>query len=162
MTREHLMPDAGPVLDLHQAIYCACRDMKGGLTALAAIMSINYDTLQKKVSVGNETHHLLLKEFEEVVNVTNDDRIDEAYARMRGKVIFKPRPVPATNDALKALGYMLASEGAFVGSLHDGVEDNVWEPAEVEKLEHHGMKVICEVLAIMAGARQAMEDRSNG
>jgi len=162
MSRNHLLPDAGPVLDLHQAIYCACRDYRGGLTALAAMMATNYDTLQKKISVANATHHLTLKEFEEVATITDDARVDEAYARMRGKVIFKPRPVPATNDALKALGYMLAAEGAFVGSLHDGVEDNVWEPAEVEKLEHHGMKVICEVLAIMAGARQAMEERSDG
>lgn len=162
MTRKHLMPDAGPMLDLYQSIYCACRDFRGGLTSLAAILVINYDTLQKKVSVGNETHHLLLEEFEQLVNTTNDDRIDDAYARMRGKVIFKPKPVPATNDALRALGSMLAAEGAFVGSLHDGVADNVWDKAEVEDLEHHGTKVICEVLAIMAGARQAMEGRSDG
>ena len=125
MSRNHLLPDAGPVLDLHQALYCACRDYRGGLTALAAMMATNYDTLQKKVSVANATHHLTLKEFEEVATITDDARIDDAYARLRGKVMFTPRPVPATNDALKALGSMLAAEGAFVGSLHDGVADNV-------------------------------------
>jgi hypothetical protein len=46
--------------------------------------------------------------------------------------------------------------------MHDGAADNVWELHEVLDLEKQGMDVIREVLGIMAGARQAMEDRKNG
>lgn len=46
--------------------------------------------------------------------------------------------------------------------MHDGVADAVWEAHEVALLEKRGMDVIREVLGIMTGARQAMEDRDNG
>ncbi len=162
MSRKNLLPDAGPVLDLHQAVYASARDFRGGLTAIAAMMAVNYDTLQKKISVGNHTHHLTLGEFQELATITDDPRIDEAYARSRGKNIFKPLPVAATAEALHALGDLLMSEGRFVASLHEGVADDVWEEREVLDLEHHGYKVICEILGIMAGARQAMEGRNDG
>ncbi len=162
MSRKHLLPDPGPALDLYQAIYSSVRDFRGGLTALAAMMVIKYDTLQKKVSIENATHHLTLPEFEELARIVNDRRIDEAYARTRGKVVFTPRPVPATVDALHALGDLLCAEGRFVGSLHDGIADDKWEEHEVQDLEQHGYRVITEILGIMAGARQALEESDNG
>ncbi len=157
MSRNHLLPDAGPVLDLHQALYCASRDYRGGLTALAAIMATNYDTLQKKLSIANTTHHLTLPEFETLVGITDDPRIDEAYARARGKVLFDVTPVPGTSDALKALGEVLNAAGAFVESLNSGVADQRWDTAEVNELEHYGYEVISKVLSIVAGARQSAE-----
>ena len=157
MSRNHLLPDAGPVLDLHQALYCASRDYRGGLTALAAIMATNYDTLQKKLSIANTTHHLTLPEFETLVGITDDPRIDEAYARARGKVLFDVTPVPGTSDALKALGEVLNAAGAFVESLNSGVADQRWDIAEVNELEHYGYEVISKVLSIVAGARQSAE-----
>jgi hypothetical protein len=158
MSRNHLLPDAGPVLDLHQALYCASRDYRGGLTALAAIMATNYDTLQKKLSIANTTHHLTLPEFETLVGITDDPRIDEAYARARGKVLFDVTPVPGTRDALKALGEVLNAAGEFVESLNSGVADQRWDSHEVAELEHYGYEVISKVLGIVAGARQSAEE----
>ncbi|MNN82491.1 hypothetical protein D3C81_1994290 [compost metagenome] len=86
----------------------------------------------------------------------------DALCRAAGVVWYRPEPVPATNEALKAVGKLLDEAGAFVGSMHDGAADNVWELHEVLDLEKRGMDVIRQVLAIMAGARQAMEDRTNG
>jgi len=162
MSRQHLLPDAGPVVDIHQAVYVAARDYRGGVTALAATVVLPYDTFQKKISVANATHHLMLHEFMAVAEAVDDDRIDDAFARARGKLLFKPQPVPATRQALEALGKMLAAEGAFVGSLHEGVADNKWEQHEVEKLEHCAHKVISEILGICAGARQASEGNNHG
>lgn len=75
---------------------------------------------------------------------------------------YRPEPVPATNDALQAVARLLEESSEFVGSLHDGAADNVWTIAEVLNLEQRGMDVIRQVLAIMAGARQAMEDAAHG
>jgi hypothetical protein len=60
------------------------------------------------------------------------------------------------------VGKLLGETGEFVAKMHDGAADNVWELHEVMELEKHGMDVIREVLGIMAGARQAMEDRNHG
>lgn len=162
MSRNHLLPDAGPVLDLHQALYCASREYRGGLTALAAIMATNYDTLQKKLSIANTTHHLTLPEFETLVSITDDPRIDEAYARARGKMLFDITPVAGTKDALKALGEVLNAAGVFVESLNSGMADQHWDATEVAELEHFGNELIGKILGIVAGARAEMEGKPHG
>ena len=101
-------------------------------------------------------------ELEEVIRLTADPRLLDALVRPAGAVWYKPTPVPATKEALKAVGKLLHESGEFVSCMHDGVADAVWESHEVAILEKRGMDVIREVLGIMAGARQAMEDRDNG
>lgn len=162
MSRIDLLPGAGPVLTLRQALYRAGRDYRGGITKLAFDMGLEVDTLQKKLHHNEERRWPTPDELEEIVQWTADPRLLDALVRPAGAVWYRPEPVPATNDALKAVAKLLEESGEFVGSLHDGASDNVWTPAEVLNLEQRGMDVIRQVLSIMAGARQAMEDRCNG
>ncbi|PVZ59307.1 hypothetical protein C9422_10215 [Pseudomonas sp. B1(2018)] len=162
MSRTDLLPDAGPVLSLRQAIYRAGRDYKGGITALAFDMVLDNDTLQKKLKLDDDRRWLNPDELEELIRLTGDSRLLDALMRAAGAVWYRPVPVPATRDALKAVGKLLGETGEFVAKMHDGAADNVWELHEVMELEKHGMDVIREVLGIMAGARQAMEDRNHG
>jgi glycine/D-amino acid oxidase-like deaminating enzyme len=162
MSRSDLLPDAGPVLTLRQALYRAGRDYKGGLTALAFEMVIENDALQKKLKLDEERRWLSPDELEEVIRLTADPRLLDALMRPAGAVWYRPIAVPATCQALKAVGKLLEESGEFVACMHDGAADNVWEPHEVAALEKQGMDVIREVLGIMAGARQAMECRDNG
>lgn len=162
MSRTDLLPDAGPVLPLRQAIYRAGRDYKGGITALAFDMVLDNDTLQKKLKLDEERRWLNPDELEEVIRLTGDSRLLDALMRPAGAVWYRPVPVPATRDALKAVGKLLAETGELVAAMHDGAADNVWELHKVVDLEKQGMDVIREVLGIMAGARMAMEDRVNG
>lgn len=162
MSRSDLLPDAGPVLSLRQALYRAGRDFKGGVTALAFEMVIENDTLQKKLKLDEERRWLSPDELEDVIRLTSDPRLLDALVRPAGAVWYKPTPVPATCAALKAVGKLLEESGEFVACMHDGAADNVWELHEVLALEQQGMDVIREVLGIMAGARQAMEAKDNG
>lgn len=162
MSRTDLLPDAGPVLSLRQALYRAGRDYKGGITSLAHDMVMDLDSLQKKLKLDEERRWPTPDELEEIVALTLDDRLLDALMRPAGAVWYRPTPVPATHDALKAVGELLQKEGKFVGSLHSGAADNKWEPHEVALLEHHGNEVIRAVLGIMAGARASMEDRQDG
>jgi len=162
MSRSDLLPDAGPVLSLRHALYRAGRDYKGGVTALAFEMVIDNDALQKKLNLGEERRWLSPDELEEVIRLTGDPRLLDALVRPAGAVWYRPTPVPATCAALVAVGKLLNETGEFVTKMHDGAADNVWELHEVLDLEKHGADVIREVLSIMAGARQAMEDQQNG
>jgi len=162
MSRSDLLPDAGPVLSLRQALYRAGRDYKGGVTALAFDMVVENDTLQKKLKLDEERRWLTPDELEEVIRLTADPRLLDALVRPAGAVWYKPTPVPATGAALLAVGSLLHETGEFVAKMHDGAADNVWELHEVIDLEKHGADVIREILGIMAGARKAMEDRLNG
>lgn len=162
MSRTDLLPDAGPVLSLRQALYRAGRDYKGGITSLAHDLGMDLDALQKKLKLDEERRWPTPDELEEIITFTQDSRLLDALLRPAGAVWYRPIPVPATQDALKAVGELLQKEGQFVGSLHNGAADNVWQPHEVALLEHHGNEVIRAVLGIMAGARASMEARDHG
>lgn len=162
MSRLDLLPDAGPVLSIRQALYRAGRDYRGGVTGLALDLGMDLDALQKKLKFDFEARWPTPDELEEIISATQDPRLFDALMRPAGAVWYRPIPVAATQDALKAVGELLQEEGEFVGSLHSGAADNVWQPHEVALLEHHGNEVIRAVLAIMAGARASMEGRQDG
>lgn len=89
-------------------------------------------------------------------------RYARSIASRNSGTAHRPVPVPATNEALRAVGKLLDEAGQFVSSMDDGAADNKWELHEVLDLEQRGMDVIRQVLGIMAGAREAMEDRCGG
>jgi hypothetical protein len=162
MSRTDLLPDAGPVLSLRQALYRAGRDYKGGVTALAFDMVMDNDALQKKLNLDEERRWPTPDELEEIIRLTQSPLLMDALMRPAGAVWYRPIPMPASCAALKAVGKMLEESGEFVASMHDGAADNKWERHEVLELESRGMDVIREVLGIMAGAREAMEASNNG
>lgn len=162
MSRKDLLPNAGPVFSLREALYRAGRDCPGGLTRLALEMLVPYEDLQKKLKLDEERRWLNPDELEDVIRLTQDPRLLDAICRPAGVVWYRPEPVRANGDALRAVGELLQREGQFVASLHKGADDNVWEPHEVADLEHHGAAVIRAVLSIMAGARLACEQRQEG
>ncbi|MFV2944256.1 phage regulatory CII family protein [Pseudomonas japonica] len=162
MSRIDTLPDDGPVLSLRHALYRAGRGYKGGITTLAFDLGMDLDALQKKLKHDEERRWLTPDELEEVLQWTKDKRILDALGRAPGVVWYRPQPVPATNEQLKAVGQLLEEAAKFVSSMHEGAADEIWELHEVQKLEACGADVIRQVLAVMAGARQAMEERTHG
>lgn len=158
MSRKDLLPAAGPVLNLRQALYRASRDFKGGQGALALSMGIDPSDLGKRLN-PTDSRPIQPETIEEIVQWTRDPRLLAALVRPAGAVAFVPQPVEATREALKALGKLLQAEGEFVGSLHEGAADSVWEPHEVEALRYHANRMIGKILGIVAGAEEAMQAR---
>lgn len=156
MSRLDLLPAAGPVLNLRQALYRACRDHIGGINAVALTMGVSPDALAKALS-PSDLRPIRPEWVEEIVAITLDPRLLAALVRPAGALAFVPRPVPATGEALANLGQLLQAEAEFVGSLHKGVADNRWERHEVEELRFHANRVIGTILGIVAGAEQALE-----
>jgi hypothetical protein len=161
MSRKDLLPGAGPVLNIRQALYRATRDATGGQLAVALTIGADPDELCKRVSpTSNRPIH---PEFlEEIIATTRDPRLLAALVRPAGAVAFVPQPVPATRDALLALGELLKTEGDFVGSLSAGAADGVWEAHEVERLRYHAHRLIGNILGIVGGAELAIEEPCHG
>lgn len=155
------MPDAGPVLNLRQALYRASRDYTGGQNALALSMGVPPDELAKRLN-PTDCRPLKPEWVEEIIALTRDTRVLSALGRAAGGVFYQVQPVAATRDAMLALGRYLQREAGFVSSLAEGAADSMWERHEVEDLERHGYELIQQLLGIMAGARKAMEERDDG
>jgi len=155
MSRKDLLPGAGPVLNVRQALYRATRDAEGGQLRVALEIGMDPDELSKRVNpTGNRPIH---PEFlEEIVSTTRDLRLLAALVRPAGAVAYVPVPVPATREALKGLAQVMRANGDFVQSLHEGAADNRWLPHEVEALRYHANQVVAQLLGIVAGAELAM------
>lgn len=162
MSRSEQLPASAPVLSLRKAIYRAAHDYRGGVTALALDMVMDYDSLQKKVKHDEERRWLDPDELEEFIRLTLNPLLLDALLRPAGMVWYQPVAAAPTKDALLAVSKVLHETGLFVASMHDGAADNIWEPHEVQQLEKYGNDVIRAVLGIMAGARETMEARQHG
>lgn len=162
MSRTAKSPVVEPVLPLRKALYRAGHSYKGGVTALALDMVIEYDTLQKKLKHDFDQRWLDPDELEEVIRLTASPVLLDALMRPAGMVWYKPEAAAPTKQALLAVSKLLHETGLFVSSMHEGAADNVWEPHEVAELEKHGADVIRAMLGIMAGARHAMEGHDHG
>ncbi|MEX7116776.1 phage regulatory CII family protein, partial [Pseudomonas aeruginosa] len=90
MSRKDLLPDAGPVFDLRQALYRAGRDYKGGLTSLAHDMVLPYEDLQKKLKLDEERRWPTPDELEDIIRLTKDPRLLDALMRPAGAVWYRP------------------------------------------------------------------------
>lgn len=161
MSRRDLLPDAGPVLTLKQALYRACRDYRGGINAVAIMTGIDVDALSKVLN-PNETRPIRPEWIEEILAITRDPRLIAALVRPAGAIGFIPQPAPASNQALRSLAAVCRAKGEFIESIHAGTADSRWEAHEVAQLKHHAGELISEILGIVAGAEQAMEDQCNG
>lgn len=162
MSRIDPTRDLGPALTMEQAVDHDTRRERGGPVAVCATLGWPYNAYQKKLSISYPDNHLNLRDFERWLELVPATETLRTIARIKGGVFYKPTPVPATADALQALAELLARESRFVGSLRDGSADGLWDQREVLDLERHGNQVIEAVLGIMAGARQAMEEREHG
>lgn len=162
MSRIDPTRDLGPALTLEQAVDYDTRRERGGPVAVCATLGWSYNAYQKRLSISYPDNQLSLRDFERWLELVPAHETLRSIARIKGGVFYHPTPVPATAQSLMALANLLQREAAFVASMHEGAADGVWEQPEVLDLERHGNEVIEAVLGIMAGARQAMEERENG
>ncbi|MDT3720330.1 hypothetical protein [Pseudomonas oryzihabitans] len=146
----------GPELSLEQAIDRDCRDFRGGLTAVCAIMGKPYDSFQKRLSISHPENHLSVRDFEQFLELVRGPAVSRSLDRLQGRISYQPVPVESLGDALKAMADKCSQESLFFSSLRDGVADSVWKPHEVARLEAHGEDLIRTIKGIMSGARRAM------
>lgn len=157
MTHLHDVDTGGPSVPLDVAIDTDCREFRGGHKAVCAMLGEPYGPFQKRLSGAYPDHHLKPDDLARVVELVRGPAVRQWFEQVYGVVSYQPSPVPATRDAMQALGKLLAEEGEFVFSLASGAADGKWERGEVLALEANGYALISKLLSIMAGARQAME-----
>ncbi|MCY1507606.1 hypothetical protein D9M68_418880 [compost metagenome] len=143
-------------------MYRAGRDFHGGITKLALEMDLAYDDLQKKLKLDYERRWPNPDELEDLIRLTRDPRLLDALMRPADAVWYRPEPVAADRNAMKALGQLLREVGEVVSSFHDGASDGRWEAHEEALLDHHINRAIRQMLGIRAGVRAAREGRQDG
>lgn len=161
MSRKDLLPAAGPVLTLRQALYRAARDYRGGMGALALAIGLDPEEMAKRLN-PTDNRPMRPEIIEEILFVTRDMRILEALGRQAAALCFVPVPVASLRDAMAASSEALERMAKLMRGVGEAVADQRWEDHEIAELRYHAEKVVCQVMGIVAGAEQAKEAHIHG
>lgn len=96
--------DTGQLLDPVMACYHASHTYPGGLSVIAMLMNVNYNTLQKKLNPTQEFHVLTVKDMLQIMHITGDKRIIEALCTASDGVFIANDDVPPYAGDVDLLG----------------------------------------------------------
>lgn len=106
-----------------------------GIAALARKMGRHVQVLSHQLNPEQEGHHLSLATAIAMTDLTNDERILQAWAAERGKLLVAV-PVAAANED-ELLDQVLELDelhGDFARNLHSARKDGVIDPSEFKLL----------------------------
>lgn len=124
-------------MNITDAAYATVHDYPGGSESLAPRMGSSAAVLRNKVNPNNETHHLSLAEAVKAVDITNDDRILEAWAESRGYALVKmPQIFECCDSAIvEMMGKAWETHGDVGREITKTLEDGRVEFNEVARVE---------------------------
>lgn len=145
-------------MNITDAAYHTVHDYPGGSESLGPRVGISPAVLRNKVNPNNETHHLTLAEAVRMVDLTDDDRILQAWARARGYMLIKP-PAGQTCDmaVLEQIVGLGIANGQFMATIHDALADGRITRAEIGKIRD-GEHILQTAAATVTGSLEDMAD----
>lgn len=115
---------------------------KGGCAALAPRMDLSANILRNKVDPNKDSHKLSLEEAVVMSDMTDDDRVLEAWAQHRGYTLVKMPEIEGCTDAaiVELMGEAWATHGLVGKEICKTLEDGRVEHTEVERVEQRIFK----------------------
>ncbi|AAL40329.1 MULTISPECIES: phage regulatory CII family protein [Burkholderia] len=124
-------------MNIIDAAYAVVHDYPGGSESLAPRLGMSAAVLRNKVNPNNATHHLGLADAVRATDVTNDDRMLEAWAAARGYALVKlPSAVECCDAAIvELMGKAWSTHGLVGREIVKTLEDGRVEHSEVVRVE---------------------------
>lgn len=152
MSRVDHFPEE-PGMSVEVAIYRAARDYRGGITALALEMGVNYNTLAHKLNPQKKSHVLFVDEMLAIIRITRDQRILQALGQRMGFVHYDAARVQSREERLLAISRLHAVSSALTRAIAPFVSETQTPTArDMAEMEHQGYLYLSCVLSIGAGA----------
>lgn len=146
-------------MNIIDAAYAVVHDYPGGSESLAPRLGMSAAVLRNKVNPNNATHHLGLADAVRATDVTNDDRMLEAWAATRGYALVKlPSAVDCCDAAIvELMGKAWSTHGDVGQEIVKTLEDGRVERHEIERVDHRIFKHAQVLLDISARLRGMAE-----
>jgi hypothetical protein len=142
-------------MDPIDAAYHTAHDYPGGVPAVAQRMGVSANTLQHKVSLTNDTHHLTLREAVAMQEVTGDARILHAMAGALGYACVSLQ-TDGASGTLEQVMYMAKEFGEVLGSVNNAVADGRVTPNEMRDCERQAAELMAAISGVLATVRSMM------
>lgn len=142
-------------LDIHDAAYHLAHDYPGGVPALAQRMGKSANTLNSKVSLNDQIHHLTLREAVVMQEISGDARILHAMAGALGYtcVSLRCESAPSTMEQVM---HMAQEFGEVLGAVNQAVSDGRVTPREMHECERQAAELTAALNAVLASVRALM------
>ena len=126
------------ILDTAHAV---AHDYKGGCESLAPRLGKSAAVLRSKVNPNTDTHKLTLQDAVRITDVTDDERIIEAWLAERNAVMVKLPEMTESPDNEEILGRFMSltvQYGALAKSYSDATADGEVNDSEMADMERIG------------------------
>ncbi|WP_027817094.1 phage regulatory CII family protein [Paraburkholderia bannensis] len=124
-------------MNVTDTAHAVAHEYKGGCESLAPRMGLSGNILRNKVDPRKDSHKLSLDEAVRMTDLTDDDRILEAWARQRGYTLTKLPDIEGCNDAaiVELMAEAWSTHGLVGKEIVKTLEDGRVEHSEVERVE---------------------------
>jgi hypothetical protein len=124
-------------VNITDAAYAVAHDYPGGTESLAPRIPMPGAVLRNKVNANNTTHHLSLAEAFRMTDLTDDERILEAWARHRGKILIEmPEPENCADaDVIELMAKTWETNGDIGREVNQTFADGRVEAHEVRRVK---------------------------
>ncbi|SDR18628.1 Phage regulatory protein CII (CP76) [Paraburkholderia fungorum] len=124
-------------MNILDTLHAVAHDYPGGCESLAPRIDMSAAVLRSKVNVNNDTHKPTLMEAVRITDVSDDDRVLEAWARERGYALVKVPNIEGCTDAaiVELMGEAWSTHGDVGKEIVKTLEDGKVEFKEVDRVE---------------------------
>lgn len=142
----HTRASHGGIHTPQLALYHAVHSYKGGLPVIATMMSNSPspDTLRKKLDPDQINHHIRFDEALDILRITKDPRILDAFCNEIGAVWFFPHDVPeapADLDVLESSTSLMDKAVKLITELEKSLRDGQIDRDERARLDARIMRL---------------------
>lgn len=150
----------GASVNTADAAYAVAHDYPGGTESLAPRLPMSAALLRNKVNPNQDINHLTLREAVRMTDVANDDRILEAWARERGKMLIDiPAPENCADaDVIELMAQTWETNGDIGREVNAIFADGRVDQAEVLRLKDRVWKHVRTVFGL-AGRIAGMAEK---
>jgi len=143
-------------VSLRRAVRNAVSELPGGFVTAAAHLSLRQQDLRNRLAESQKTsHHVNLRHFEEIIDLTGDERIAQSVAALCNGVFL---PCPAFSDLpddgviLDDMLSVMESVGRYGRSLRESLDDGDIDDGEWHQLSMAAQEIFRAVHLIQARA----------
>jgi hypothetical protein len=147
-------------MNLTRTYYAMCRRYPGGITAVAHLLGMGVDTLQKKLSPTCDTHHLNVDEAEAIDLLLTDKAGAIEHARLNGLACIPLPTFSEEGSIARGMSDIAREFGDVLRAFDEMMKDNRVTPNECEGVQRQILELHGECLANLARARALAASRA--
>lgn len=140
--------------------YHLCRRYPGGITAVAHLMQMSPDVLQKKLSPNCDTHHLMVEEAEAITVLTGDPAGAIELARVAHMACI---PMPGEHrdgSVMKGMSDVGKEFSDLLNAFNESVRDNSVSPNECDAFQREAVELFIACMNALTRMRELAATRA--